>query len=288
MRGAAVSEEHVPQHLLGHLGGAGVADEEGAELALSQGAERHVLPHDLAFVAVLVGDGVERDMGVGRLDVVGEFHVGELRAPDDLLLLVRRQRVPRPQVVQVLLDDHITAALEGGVLFADEHGVGGRPALGVLAAVDEAEQVAVVEVLESMDFVDDRDRAVQSFHDQPGEFEAEVHAAGPEVEQEVSRRGRGPVAPARQLGERVQLLGARPAEQPVPGRRSDADDAAEVVAGCPEGDGTAQSRDILQQATDRVLAPRRDGDHEEHGGPGRSGDHSLRLGRESGQESASS
>ncbi len=44
--------------------------------------------------AVLVDDRVERDVGVRRLHVVGQLDVVELRAADDPLLLLDRERVP--------------------------------------------------------------------------------------------------------------------------------------------------------------------------------------------------
>ena len=65
------------------------------------------------------------------------------------------QRVPGAEVVQVLLDDHVAAAGERGILVADQHRVGGRRALRVLGPVDEPEHVALVERAEAVHLVDD-------------------------------------------------------------------------------------------------------------------------------------
>ncbi|GAA2769800.1 hypothetical protein GCM10019017_08240 [Streptomyces showdoensis] len=166
------------EHQLGHGGGPGVADEVRAELAAADVPERHVGAQDLPLGAVLVGDGVERDVGVGRLHVVGELDVVRLVAADHAFLLVDGEPLPGRHVVQVLLHDHVAAAPESGVLVADEDGPGRDPALGVLAAVDESQQVTLVEVAEAVHLVDDGHGTREAPRDQPGQLEAEVHALG--------------------------------------------------------------------------------------------------------------
>ena len=74
------------------------------------------------------------------------------------LLLLDGHCVPSLQVVQVLLHDHVAAAGERGVLLADDGGVDGCLVDGVLRAVDEAHQVAVVEILEAVHLVGRRRR----------------------------------------------------------------------------------------------------------------------------------
>ena len=76
-----ITEEHVVQHLFGHRRRARVADEVGAEFALAEFAERHVVSHDLELSAVVVGDDVERDMCVRRLVIVAELDVFNLVRP---------------------------------------------------------------------------------------------------------------------------------------------------------------------------------------------------------------
>ena len=74
-----------------------------------------------------------------------QLDVRELRAADRPLLLLDRQRIPRVEVVDVLLHDDVAAARERRVLVADQDRRRGRGALGILGAVDEPEQVALVE-----------------------------------------------------------------------------------------------------------------------------------------------
>ena len=119
------------------------------------------------------------------------------------------------EVVEVLLDDHVAAAGERRVLVADERRRLRRAALGVLGAVDEAEQVALVERAEAVHLVDDASVALEPLGQPLGELEAEIEPVRADVEQQVARgRDRG-VALAGDLGERVQAGRAR-----RPNRRS--------------------------------------------------------------------
>jgi len=88
--------------------------------------------------------------------------------------------------VQVLLDQHIAAAREARVLLADQHVPGGLVAHRVLRAVHEAEQVTLVEILEAVRLVDDVGDLPQPLDDLAGQLEAEVHLAGPQVEEQVA------------------------------------------------------------------------------------------------------
>ena len=140
------------------------------------------------------------------------------------------------EVVQVLLHDHVAAAGEVGILVADGRRLVGRRPGRILGAVDEAEQVALVEVLEAVGLVDDVGPAGQPVHQLRGQLEAQIHPSGPEVEQQVARRGDGGVPGADDLPERVQLGRPRAAEQPVPQSRTDPDDAAQLAVRDPEAD----------------------------------------------------
>ena len=169
-------------------------------------------------------------MRVRGLDVVGQLEVAELRTPDRALLLLDRQRVPAVEVVQVLLDDDVAAAGEGRVLVADQDRGDRRLALRVLGAVDEAEQVALVEGPEAVHLVDHPARPAAAGHQPLRELEAQVQAVGADVEQQVARRRRRAGAGRRrQLGERVQAGRPRRAEQPVPDAGADADDAGQLA-----------------------------------------------------------
>jgi hypothetical protein len=64
-----------------------------------------------------------------------------------------------------------------------------RRAGRVLRSVDEADQVTFIEVPEPMNFIAWRDAPGQSSHHLRNELEAHVHATGPDVEQQVARRG---------------------------------------------------------------------------------------------------
>ena len=79
-----------------------------------------------------------------------------------------------------------------------------RRAGRVLGAVDEPEQVALVEVDEAVHLVGDRRRAVQPRHDLLGELEAQVHPGRADVEQQVAGRADGVPPAGPQFAERMQ------------------------------------------------------------------------------------
>ena len=170
----------------------------------------------------------------------------------------------RRQVVQVLLDDHVAAAGEGGVLVADDGGGDALLARRVLRAVDEADQVALVEVAKAVHLVRRRDAPPSRAMIWRRQLEAQVHALGADVEQEVARRRHG-VMPAADLAERVQLRGRGAAEQPVPGIGADARDAGQPALEVAKAHRPHQCREIgAQSARGRSLSgPGIDRDHEE-------------------------
>src|SRR5262249_52997982 len=129
--------------------------------------------HNLKLFPIL-GDGGERVVRRRRLYRVVQFDVGQLAAADDALLRLRRQRVPSVQIVEIFLHDHIAATGECGILLTDERGVDHRLATRILSAVDEAQEVAVIEVTKAVDLVDRRDRVAEACHDLRRHLEAKV------------------------------------------------------------------------------------------------------------------
>ena len=72
---------------------------------------------------------------------------------DDPFLLLDRELVPPIQVMKVLLHDHITSAGEPRVLLADDGRVASWLIDGIFGPVDEADQIAIIEIFEAVDFV---------------------------------------------------------------------------------------------------------------------------------------
>ena len=104
------------------------------------------------------GEGVVR---VRRLDVVVQLDVRQLLPADDVLLLLDRKRVPGGQIVHVLLDVHVAATGEIGVLVAYLRCVGRNRPVRVLGTVDETHQVTVVEELDEA--MSDRFEALRAY-----------------------------------------------------------------------------------------------------------------------------
>ena len=122
-------------------------------------------------------------MRVRGLDLVRQLDVVELGAADDPLLLCHRQRIPGRKVVQIPLDQHIAAAGEVRVLFANHGRRGCCCANRVLRAVDEPEQVALIEGLEAVHLVDYLGAPAQALNQPLRKLEAQIGAVGPNVEQ---------------------------------------------------------------------------------------------------------
>ena len=161
----------------------------------------------------------------GRLDGVVQFDVGELGAADDALLRLRRQRIPAVEIVEIFLHDDVAAAGECRVLRADQHGVDHRLAARIFRAVDEAQEIAIIEVAEAVHLVDRRNRVSDPRHDLRRQLEAQIHALGADVEQEVAGRGDRMAPAGTNLPERVQFLRPRRPEQAVPRLGADPHDA---------------------------------------------------------------
>ena len=212
---------------------------------------------------------------VRRLHRVGHLDVLELAAPDDPLLLVHGQLAPRGEVVRVLLHDDVAATGELRILVADEHRRCGRGPLRVLRAVDEAQQVALVEVLEAVRLVDDVGVTAEAIHDLAAQLEAHVHVMRAHMQEQVARRRGSHVVRAVQCLERVQPLRPGCAEHPVPQQRADAEYGIQVVRRGAERHRPGDPRQVGEQVADDLLAPFSHREHEEERGAGGRGDDLL-------------
>ena len=85
--------------------------------------------------------------------------------------------------MEIFLHDHIAATGEGGILLADECGIDHRLTARILGAVDEAQEVAVIEVTKAVDFIDRRNRVAEACHDLRRNLEAKVHPLRTDMEQ---------------------------------------------------------------------------------------------------------
>lgn len=209
------ADEHAVEHQFDDRRVRRIGDIVRAVLAGRRVAEGHVVAEDVALDAVGVGDRVEADVRVAGPDVVAEFDVVELGAPDHAFLFLDGQRLPPGEVVQVFLHDDVTAAREIRVVVGgDQGGLGGGAAGRVLGAVDEPEQVPRVEVAEPDRVVLDAHVRAERVDEAARELEHEIAAVGADVEQHVAGGGGRVVAPATRRRERVQVRGTRRAGRP--------------------------------------------------------------------------
>ena len=166
------------------------------------------------------------------------------------------------KVVDVLLHDDVAPACERRVLVTDHHRVKSDTAGRILGPVHEAEQVTLVEVLESVDLIDDRGHVAEPVHDLAGELETEIHLRSANMKQQITRSGHGSVLGAGDLAEGMQLRRACSGEQAVPGLRSHADHAGEPAVRDSESDGSLQPGTVAEQVTSGSFAAGVDGDHQ--------------------------
>ena len=115
--------------------------------------------------------------------------------------------------MQIFLHDHVASARERRILLADDGGVDSSLIHWIFGPVDEADEVAIIEIVEAVHFVRRGDRATEPRHDLCRELEAQIHTRGADMKEDVARRCDGMMAPA-DLTERMQVfrLGRRRAD----------------------------------------------------------------------------
>ena len=220
------ANEHILQHLLDGARRTAIADEIGPEFAVTRPAEGHIVAEDFDFDAVFF-DRRKCVVGKAGFNRVVEFDVGDFPAADDAFLRFGRQRIPCVEIVEILLDDDVAAAKEGGIFLADKDRVIGRAARGVFGAVHETQQIALVEVAEAVDFVRRRNGAPKPRHDLRGKLKAEVHPLRADVKDQVARCRDRVSRTGADFAEGMQLPGAGHPEQALPSFGAEPHDAGE-------------------------------------------------------------
>ncbi len=177
-----IAHKHIVEHLLDDREVACVPDEVGAEFSLTGSPERHVVTQDLALHPVGADDGVQGlvrlpPVRVIQLDVIG------LRAANDSFLLGNGEIRPRSKVVQVLLHDDIASPGEVRIVVTEDGGAVEGVASWILRAVDEAQEVTVVEIAEPLHLIDDRDGIAERDEEQAFQLKAEVAALGADMKE---------------------------------------------------------------------------------------------------------
>src|SRR5208282_105228 len=94
--------------------------------------------------------------------------------------------IPCLHVVKVLLHDDIAATCKGGVLAADDYGLTSDIPPRILSTIDEADDIAIVEIPEAVNLIGNRNGIADAVHDLGRQFKTKVHAFGSNVEQDVA------------------------------------------------------------------------------------------------------
>ena len=182
-------------------------------------------------------------VGIGQLDV------REFPAADNALLRLDGKSIPCLHVVKVFLDDDIAAACKGRVLVA--HNAASRAASprGFSVPSTKPHDVAVFEITEALDLVGNRNSVSDAFHDLRRQLEAEVHAPGANVEEDVAGSRDGVAATGTDLSKGMKLGGTRRSQQFVPGVRAESHYAGETRLDVAELDGAYKPGEIRAEGT---------------------------------------
>ncbi len=274
-----LADEHVGQHLLDDVRRAGVADEVRPELAGADSAEGHVVAHDLALLAVVVDDRVQRDVRVGGLDVVRQLDVAELLAADDPLLLLDRAARPTPTG---------RAGTSGRRRSCRRRSRGPRRRSTTAAAAAAPSGFSVPSTKPS------RSRSSKDLNPCTSSTTRARPRAGPSAAAPARSTGPGDgrrMWKSRSPGVLTAVCtapansgsGCRPAGRGSPKRRSQRSEPRPTTHVSPrlgdaESDRSPQPADVRQQVADLVLGARVHGEHEEDRRLGERRQNGLRLG----------
>src|SRR5262249_18448641 len=115
-------------------------------------------------------------------------------------------------------------------------------------------------------------------HDLHGQLETQVHALGPDMEENVARCGNGMARAGANLLKRMKLGRTRRTEELVPGIRSKSGDTGNARLNVAKLNSTHQSREVgaksAQMRDCTLVLP--DAQHQKNRGPRKRTNHSLR------------
>src|SRR5712692_9236907 len=129
--------------------------------------------------------------------------------------------------MEILLNDHVAARFESGVLTSYEGSINRVLTLGILRAINKADEVAAVKITEPLHFVDRADCGSEPSHDLRLQLETQVHSLRPNVKQHVTGRRDSMTLPSTYLAKLMQFSWSRLPEQLVPGIGPKPHDAGE-------------------------------------------------------------
>src|SRR5262249_62003199 len=127
---------------------------------------------------------------------------------------------------------------EGGVSGAHRGGIARRLCRRILRAMDKADKTAVVEIAKTMHFADGGTRFAEPSHDLRCQLEAEIHALGANVKEEIAGCSDGVTRAGSNLPKRMQFRRPRLAKEPVPRVGSNSHHAGEVSLNIAEANCT--------------------------------------------------
>jgi hypothetical protein len=96
--------------------------------------------------------------------------------------------------VKILLDDDIAAICKVWMFVTDNCSFVCCTALRIFCAVDEPDDIAIIEIAEAVNLVGNRNYIADVVHDLCGQFKTAVGVFGSNVKEDVTRSGNGMAA----------------------------------------------------------------------------------------------
>jgi len=96
--------------------------------------------------------------------------------------------------VKIFLDDDIAAARKGSIFVTNKCSLFCRAASRIFCAIDEPEDVAIIEIAKAVNLVGNRNYVADSVHDLCRQFKTKIGAFGSNVKKDVPRSGDGMAA----------------------------------------------------------------------------------------------
>jgi hypothetical protein len=141
---------------------------------------------------------------------------------------------------------------------------GGEP-YRVLRAVNEAQEVALVEVAKSLHFFHDADGVAESIAEDPQKLKAEVESLRSHVEEEIARGRRRVVAITAESLEDAKFTRDGTGVEARPQVGANARHDVEGVLGCSKAHRALHSLEVREYLAHPLLGAALDGEHEKDG-----------------------
>ena len=123
--------------------------------------------------------------------------------------------------MRILLHDHIAAAGKCVIFVADKDSFDGFVAPRILRAIDKSKKITIIEIAKSVHFIDWSNSVTDSSHNLRSKLEAQIHALGANMKQQVAGCGDRMPGACPNFSKRMKFRWARQTKHLIPRIRSE-------------------------------------------------------------------